>query len=314
MKLKSNPALYGLIGYPVKHSLSPLMHNAAFKALKINARYRLFEVKPEELENFLLGNIPIKDTEGKDFFSQEIRGFNITIPHKIRAKEILEKHFPEGAGIAHYVHSSGAVNTVKRKGKKMYYLNTDITGFRQSLQKDLGFNPKDKNVLLIGCGGAGRAVVAALAWRTLPDKIYIYEPNHGAACSAEAHFSSFTFLNNRFKFISREQLPDFLKVSDLLINASPVGMKKDDPSIIEMSLLEQRIGQGRELFIYDLVYNRETPLVRNARELRIKAVGGKGMLLYQGLLAFGFWMGKTAPIEEVMREALEKGLRQCQSK
>ena len=308
-----NPAIYGLIGYPVRHSLSPLMHNAAFKKLDMNAEYRLFEVRPEELEDFLLRDVPVNDSEGKHFSSQEIKGFNITIPHKVRAKEILEKHFPEGAGIAHYVYSSGAVNTVKRKGKKIYYLNTDITGFRQSLQKDLQFNPKDKNVLLIGCGGAGRAIVAALAWRTLPYKIYIYESNQGVACSAGAHFSSFTFLKNRFKFISREQLPDFLKVSDLLINASPVGMKKDDPSVIERSLLEQRIGQGRELLIYDLVYNRETPLVRNARELRIKAVGGKGMLLYQGVLAFEFWTGNGAPVE-VMRKALEKGLRQCQSK
>ena len=310
MELNSRPAIYGLIGYPVRHSLSPLMHNAAFRELGINAEYRLFEVKPEELENFLLRDIAIKDIEGNHFSSQEIIGFNITIPHKVRAKEILEKHFPEPdkADIALYVYISGAINTVKRE--KMHCLNTDITGFRQSLREDLKFNPKDKNVLLIGCGGAGRAVVAALAWGTLPYKISIYEPNQDAVRSAEEHFSRFDFLKDKLEFIFMEQVPERIKEVNLLVNASPLGMKKEDRSVVGRNLLEQRVGQGREFFVYDLVYNRETPLIEHARELGIKAVGGLGMLLYQGVRAFEFWTGKEAPIE-LMRQALEKGLRQC---
>ena len=84
---------YGLIGYPVKHSLSGLMHNAAFKELKMEAQYRLFEVAPEDLGDFLARDKKIKDKEGSSFSVEDLSGFNITIPHKVRAKEILEKHF-----------------------------------------------------------------------------------------------------------------------------------------------------------------------------------------------------------------------------
>ncbi|MDO8747701.1 MAG: shikimate dehydrogenase [Candidatus Omnitrophota bacterium] len=305
---------YGLIGYPVKHSLSARMHNAAFKELGINAEYRLLEIKPEELENFLLKNIPVKDVEGKQIFSQEIIGFNITIPHKVRAKEIIYEHYPEvnKAGIGMYVYITGAINTVIRKDGKMYCLNTDVTGFRQSLQKDLKFNPKDKNVLLIGCGGAGRAVVAALAWRTSPRKIYIYEPNQGAFNSAKEHFSSFNVTNCTFEFISQEkQLPVVLASSDLLINASPVGMKEGDPSVVKKDWLH------KDLSVYDLVYNRESQLLKDAKLLGLKNFGGLGMLLYQGVAAFEFWTTswtkKNAPVE-VMRVALEEGLKECRKK
>ena len=98
--MSSEKRIYGLIGCPVKHSLSAVMHNAAFKYLKeykeidYDAEYRLFEVKPQDLESFLLGSISVKDTEGKVFLSKDIVGFNITIPHKVRVKEILENKLP----------------------------------------------------------------------------------------------------------------------------------------------------------------------------------------------------------------------------
>ena len=150
---------YGLIGYPVKHSLSALMHNAAFKELKIEAKYRLFEVAPEDLEDFLLRDKEIRDSKGESFSMRDLSGFNITIPHKVKAKEILERQFPEIVkyDIGSRVRISGAINTVRIAVDKMYYLNTDVIGFRQSLREDMKFNPKDKNVILVGCGGAGRA-------------------------------------------------------------------------------------------------------------------------------------------------------------
>ena len=163
MDKQSTTLIYGLIGYPVKHSLSPAIHNAAFKACGINAEYRLFEVKPEELEDFLLKDIPVKDVNGNSFSSQEIIGFNVTIPHKVRTREILESNFPfdKNANQQHrdlfYVMLSGAVNTVKRENGKLSYFNTDAEGFLKSLEGDLNFVTKDKKVLIIGCGGAGRS-------------------------------------------------------------------------------------------------------------------------------------------------------------
>lgn len=307
MKLNSMPAIYGLIGYPVKHSLSPLMHNAAFRELGINAEYRLFEVKPEELENFLLGNIPIKDTEGKGFFSQKIMGFNITIPHKVRALELLSllKNTAVVGNIP--VLLSGAINTAERSGGNLFYYNTDIDGFVKSLQEDLKFDTRDKNVLILGCGGAGRAVIAALAAEGAGiKKIYVYDKSEETANNAQNHFNKFN-LKEKLEFISLEQISEKIKFSDLLVNASPVGLKEEDNSIIASNSLHAGLS------VYDLVYNHKTQLIKDAGRLGLVAVSGSGMLLYQGIAAFELWTKQKAPVE-VMREALEKGLRQCRNR
>lgn len=321
MKLNSNPALYGLIGYPVKHSLSPLMHNAAFKALKINARYTLFEINPEELEPFLLYNKEVKDIEGSYFSIEDLSGFNITIPHKIRAKEILEGKFSSDTHRAkeiledyYYVKLSGAINTVKREDGILQYLNTDAAGFLRSLEQDLRFDPKGKNALIIGCGGAGRAIIAALSWiNTGIKKIYVNDISGEVINSAKRHFLQSALpqsehLQDVLEFIPREQIPKAITGCHLLVNASALGMKEEDLSVIDKNLLRE------DLFVYDVVYNRETRLIKDAKERGLKhARGGRGMLLYQGVAAFELWTKQKAPVE-VMARALEKGLRQCQSK
>lgn len=299
------PKIYGLIGYPVKHSLSPAMHNAAFKALKINAEYRLFEIHPVHLEDFLLrGDFKVTDAEGNSCRAGDIIGFNITIPHKVKAKEILETEFPFDENVymmqqdLYYVKLSGAVNTVIRGADKLKYWNTDPVGFLKSLEEGLGFQPKDKNVLLIGCGGAGRAVIASLSWiQTGINKIYINDIHSEVLDSAKKHFSEFKHLKDKLGFILAEDIPKIIKDCQLLINATPIGMKEGDASIIDKSLLH------RNLSVYDVVYNRETRLIKEAKSLGLPAAGGLGMLLHQGAAAFELWTGKTAPIE--MRQALE---------
>ncbi len=296
----ASPRIYGLIGNPVKHSLSPLMHNAAFKSLGINAEYRLFEITPEKLENFLL----------KEVFSENICGLNITIPYKVKAREILEDNFPFGQKGSliqenlYYVKLSGAVNTVKREDDKLSYYNTDATGFLRSLRQDLQFQSKSKNVLLIGCGGAGRAIIAALSWKQGVDKIYVNDMIPDAMDSAKKHFSAIPHLKDRLKFVSREEIPNIIKNCSLLINASPLGMKGENISAIDKSLFH------KELTVYDIVYNREkeTKLIREAKEYGLKVADGLTMLLYQGIDAFELWTGKDAPVE-VMRNALKGGIR-----
>ncbi len=284
--------IYGVIGWPIKHSLSPAMHNAAFKKLDIDAEYKAFPVKPEELEDFLLNR-------------KDVKGFNITIPHKVKAKEILEKKFPVGSDIDS-VKLSGAVNTVKRIGDKLEYCNTDVLGFLKSLYVDLKFEfrEENKNVFIVGCGGAGRAIIAGL---TSGDrkckKIYVYDNNVDVVKSVTQSFSEFSDLSGKLEFIyKKEGIPNVMKECQLLVNASPIGMKKGDFSIIDKNLLH------KELSVYDLVYNRETELVKDAKSLGLRAVNGKGMLLYQGASSFEFWTGKKAPIE-VMREALDKAIK-----
>ena len=313
--MSSEKRIYGLIGCPVKHSLSAVMHNAAFKYLKeykeidYDAEYRLFEVKPQDLESFLLGSISVKDTEGKVFLSKDIVGFNITIPHKVRVKEILENKLPfdNNRGWVeedlYYVRLSGAINTIKRNGDKLDYWNTDAEGFSRSLEEDLKFNTKDKNVLLVGCGGAGRAIIASLSWKeTGINKIYINDINVEARDSTKEHFLQASkhlkdFSINRLQFISREEIVSVVKNCDLLINASPIGMKENDSLLIEKSFLH------KNLSVYDVVYNRETQLIREANSLGLVASNGLRMLLYQGMFSFEHWTGKKAP-KEVMWEAL----------
>lgn len=270
--------LYGIIGYPIKHSLSPAMHNAAFKALGIDAKYEKFKVKPDALEDFLLNR-------------KDVKGFNVTVPHKVKAKEILDKQLKVIK--SDYASLCGAINTVKREENSFKYANTDVNGFITSLNEDLKFNPKDKNVLLIGCGGAGRAIIVGLSDNVR--NIYAYDSNRDAVKSAEKLFP-------KLKGISSKEMLTAIKDCQLLVNATPIGMKEGDPGVIDKKLLH------KGLFVYDVVYNRETELVKDAKSLGLSAVGGRGMLLYQGVAAFEFWTGKKAPVD-TMREALNKALK-----
>ncbi|MFA4991079.1 MAG: shikimate dehydrogenase [Candidatus Omnitrophota bacterium] len=295
----TSPKLYGVIGWPIKHSLSPAMHNAAFKKLGIDAEYRLFEVPPEKLEDFILNR-------------KDVAGFNITIPHKVRAKEILENNFSstQSKEFLYFVQLSGAINTVRREGGDIFYLNTDVFGFRKSLKEDLRFEPKDRDIFVIGCGGAGRAVVAALIWESgmKANKIYVYENNDKSLASAKGHFLKFDFIKDKLEFISEKRISDVIKKCQLLVNTTPVGMKEGDSSPIDKKLLHDG------LYVYDVVYNRETQLVKDAKLLLGKehVSCGLGMFLYQGVFAFEFWMsshpkGPKAPVE-TMREALTNAL------
>lgn len=242
--------IYGLLGYPVKHSLSPAMHNAAFKSLGINAEYRLFEVHPDDLKDFLLGDRPVYDINGNSVARQQLCGFNITIPHKIKASQILECQFPFTSDDflslqeLYYVKLSGAVNTVKVVGDRLVYYNTDPAGFIRSLGEDLKFDPKGKKVLVVGCGGAGRAVIAALSWtNTGTDKIYATDIKNEALDSAKEYFAQIPRLKDHLKdrliFISLSDITKRIKNCDLLVNASSLGMHLQDESPLDKRLLHK---------------------------------------------------------------------------
>ena len=281
--MAQSPKIYGLIGYPVKHSLSSIMHNAAFKAAGINAEYKLFEVSPQDLKDFLINRT-------------DVIGFNITIPHKIEAKRILDE---EGiASTDSYAAMLGAINTVKRDIEETTYYNTDAPGFSRSLKEDLGFNPKGESALVLGCGGAGRAVVAGLMNQEMKN-IYVYEQAKEAAEVARSQFSS----AENVSFIGQEQLVSVVGSCQLLVNATPLGMHDDDSSAVDKNLLH------KDLFVYDVVYNRnrDTQLIKDAKSLNLPYASGLGMLLYQGVLAWEIWTGQEAPVE-VMQKALKEAV------
>lgn len=306
MNNRPNLDLYGLIGYPVKHSMSPAMHNAAFQHAGVNAEYRLFEVAPDDLEDFLGSpDALVADTDGHKVRAGDIKGFNVTIPHKVRVKEIVRPHVSENDQVdAVSMSVIGAVNTVRRAKGKMFCYNTDMWGFQKSLEIDLGFSWRNKTICVLGCGGAGRAIIAGLTFKpTWADKIFIYDTNSDAVQSVKDHFARFDWIISRLEFIDKKGIEAAVRHSHLLVNSTPVGMRAGDPSSVPKSLLH------KDLAVYDVVYNRQTQLLRDAVEKGIKATDGKGMLAYQGARAWGLWLDRSDEPCDLMKNVLEKELQ-----
>ena len=290
---------YGLIGYPVKHSLSPAMHNAAFKKLKIGARYMLFEKSQEELAPFIA---QLKLTR--------VSGFNVTVPYKETVMPLLDE-------VDEQARQIGAVNTVVNKDGRFIGYNTDTFGFITSLKSDLKCPPRGKNVFVIGAGGAARAIGFALA-REKAREIRFYDILSERAKKLSQDIiktvdavggggnTEITFVHNMP--LNRRKIFSGIKDADILVNASTCGMKTGDPMPIDPALLPKGI------VVYDIIYNPSpTKFIEAVKARGMQAVNGLGMLLYQGAAAFELWTGKAAPIE-VMRGALEEGLRECRKK
>jgi shikimate dehydrogenase len=274
--------IYGILGYPAKHSLSPLMHNAAFKALNIDGEYRIFEINRNELDDFFA-----------DIFKRNIQGFNITVPYKEEALKYLDYIHPDARII-------GAVNTVKVSGHKLEGFNTDGEGFIKSLHEDLGFDPKGRNIAVLGAGGSSKAITFALGG-SKPRKVVIYNRDLDKSRHLIVRLED-NFKETEFKLAAKIEELDIEEV-DLLVNATSVGMNPADQPLVEPRYLR------KGLLVYDLVYNpSRTMLLEASLGKGCRAVNGLGMLLYQGMSSLQIWTGKKAP-ESVMRDALKEGFR-----
>ena len=265
--------LVGIIGWPVAHSLSPLMHNAAFKALGIEATYTLFPLKEEELEGFF------RDLRQEDSL---IFGLNVTIPYKEKVIKYLDSLNP-------YAQKVGAVNTIViSKDRKLKGYNTDGPGFLAHLA-ELGFPTKDKRVAFLGAGGAARAVLSALCMiPERPSQIKIYDIEHE---KAEQLVSDLKEKLDCRIIEAVNSIDDLnIELADLLVNATPVGMKPTDVPLVD----EDSLHAG--LCVYDLVYNpAQTLLLKMAKDKGAKGSNGLGMLFYQGVLAFQHWADTELP-------------------
>jgi len=278
MGKNSNPKIYGVLGYPVKHSFSPAMHNAAFSALKINAKYESFEVKPGELGDFL------EKSAGRN-----IIGLNITVPYKEKILDFASLD-PE----SNYLKQIKAVNTIVKIDGKWKGYNTDIAGFSRHLKEN--FTPSGKKAAIIGAGGAARAVAYVLA-DSGAREIDIFDIDKNKTKDITCMIKSF-FPNFKINAVDRIEGLN-IKNKDLLVNATPIGLKETDPCLVEEEVLH------KNLFVYDLIYNpAETKLLTLAKHISAKTANGLGMLLYQGMLSFKIWTGQDAP-QEVMRQALQ---------
>ncbi|MFH1752933.1 MAG: shikimate dehydrogenase [Candidatus Omnitrophota bacterium] len=273
---------YGLVGYPVKHSLSPAMHNAAFKDLGIDAEYELFEVKPQDLGEFFAA------------FKERLAGANVTIPHKEASIEYLDE-VKEAAG------SIGAVNTVISENGRLIGDNTDVSGFLEALKNDLGFKADGKKAVVLGAGGAARAVTFGLHAQNIKS-VFLIDLDARKAASLAIDLAKAGCDAAAIKY-DKDAVDGLILNADLLVNATPCGMKEGDPELVDARSMH------KGLAVFDLIYNpAKTALIREAEKRGCRAANGLGMLLYQGAKAFELWTGKR-PNSNVMKEALIKALR-----
>lgn len=269
MQITGKTGIVAIFGHPVGHSLSPQMHNAAFNEMGLDCRYVAFDVHPADLREAVAG-----------VRAMGLLGLNITVPHKEAIMPMLDKVDPEASFI-------GAVNTVVNRNGKLVGYNTDGRGFMRMLEEE-GIEVKGKTVLLVGAGGAARAVSWYLAESGADLSIY-------NRTTEKAEFLV-RDLEINFKNVAVAGNLDSIGDADLVINATSLGLKPGDAAPFEVDALRP------DAAVVDLIYS-ETPLVKAARQKGLKAIAGLGMLLWQGVLAFELWTGEEPPHQR-MREVL----------
>jgi len=278
----------GIFGNPVQHTFSPAMHNAAFAAAGLNYIYVPFQVEKAALQDAI-----------KAIRALEMPGVNITIPHKEAVLSYLDEISLE-AGLI------GAVNTVVNRRGRLIGENTDGRGFIKALLKQSGFNPAGKTALLLGAGGAARAVAVQLALAGMAKLVLVNRSRKRAedlamliAEKTEAAVSVADWPSQGL-----QHLKYYAASADLVVQATPLGMY---PDIEEKAPFPfNHLKQGA--VVCDLVYNPvQTNFLKKAAQAGAVTVNGLGMLLYQGALSFELWTGVPAPVQ-VMRETLTKTL------
>lgn len=282
MEVKATTEIYGIFGHPVRHSLSPVMHNSAFRALGLDCVYVAFDILPENIG---------RAAEAIRIFG--IKGINITIPHKQSIIPFLDEITPDA-------RHTGAVNTVKNENGRLSGFNTDVGGFLRAVKEDLGFKPEGSNVLLLGAGGAARAVMSAFCMNNAR-RIVTANRTYGKAETLASEFAEH-FKQAKIEPVSLEDIDGItaaLKETDIVVNSTSAGMEGAGTLELPLESLKETA------VVYDLVYKpAETPLVLEARRKGHRASGGLSMLLYQGALSFEIWTGTDAPVD-AMKRAIE---------
>ena len=263
----------GLFGYPVEHSLSPRMHNAAFRYLDVNAVYVPFSVRPQDLEDALTG----VRTLG-------LAGVNLTIPHKVAALSLVDEVAPRARAV-------GAINTVTNSDGRLIGDNTDLDGVTVALE-EVGTSFGGKTVVIAGAGGAARAAAFAAAFGAAR-QIVVLNRTPGRASELARALGDCATLTSPLS-----DLPLWLRAADILINATPIGLHESDPPLTDLD------GLRPGAVVCDLAYRPGgTALISRARELGHVTVDGLTILVHQGARSFKLWTGLDAPVD-VMRRAV----------
>ncbi len=269
MFIDQQTGLYGIIGHPLGHTLSPVMHNAAFSASGINAVYLAFESK--RIEECLAGMRGLG-----------VRGLSVTIPHKSTVIPLLEK-------VDDMAERIGAVNTIVNRDGKLVGYNTDAAGALKALEEKTKL--EGKKGLVVGAGGAARAIGFILKERGVQLTIANRSSDRGERLSGALNC----------KFLPLKDLESF--VADILIQTTPVGMY---PAVEECPLSPRIL--NREMIVMDVVYNPlETKLLKKAKSIGCTTIDGLSMFIHQGAEQFRLWTDRVPPID-VMEQSVKAAL------
>ena len=281
MVISGKTRVCGVVGDPIEHTLSPTIHNAAFNHLKLDFVFLAFRVKAADLENAIRGMRGLG-----------IHGLNVTMPHKSAVLGYLDEVDPT-------VQFLGSANTILNKDGKLSGFNTDGLGALEALREN-GAELSEKKVLLLGAGGAAKAIAFSLA-QEVGELAILNRAAEKAKELAEALGSLF---NKKVVggTLSSDAIAKSLQDSDVLINATSVGMHPEaNHGIVPPQWLRS------DLTVMDIVYNPvETKLAKDAKAAGAKVISGVEMLIYQGAASFEIWTDRLAPIEVMRRAALSK--------
>jgi len=284
------PIRLGVFGDPVEHSLSPQMQNAALKDGKIGMQYARFHISPNELREAL-----------NRVCELQFVGLNLTLPYKVVAPELVD-------GLDDDAKQIGAINVIKIDKGKTHGFNTDGRGFALAIREEFSVDLRDLRVMILGAGGAARAIALECA-KSHCERLVIangtFEKGELLAEKLRNFFEGPKVFGPvpRLQAIRWEDAAFQFQIAnvDLIVNATPVGLNRGDPSPIPSRLL------APHLMVYDTIYSSSrAPLVAAALEAGARAANGLSMLLHQGARAFEIWFERAAPVE-IMRAALGSG-------
>ena len=281
------PVRLAVVGDPVAHSLSPQMQNAALRERAIGLQYARFQVTPTDLKRAL-----------KLFRENEFVGFNLTLPHKQTATRLMD-------GLDAQAKQVGAINTIVVREGKLDGFNTDGIGFSRAVREEFSVDLRDLRILIIGAGGAARAIAYECASQNCERLVIANRTRvtaEGLVHELQSFFAGPRVLGPVARLqaigLDESELRNQIPHTDLLVNATPVGLQRSDRVIVPARILEPH------LMIYDTVYSAgRTPLLVAAAETGGRGCNGLSMLLHQGAQAFELWFDRDPPLD-AMRQAL----------
>jgi shikimate dehydrogenase len=276
--MQNQKRICGIMGNPLSHSLSPKMHNAAFSHLELDFEYNEYEINEDELGHTL-----------DDLISQNFRGLNVTHPYKIKIMDHLDV-LDENA------KSIGSVNTIVHKDGKLFGYNTDSAGGILALKEGRSDIENELNhILILGAGGAARAIAYPLV--KMGNRVFISNRTRNTTDDLIRSLKKYGDCSS----VEITDLPTTLENMDILINATPLGMKGGPlGSLITKEMIRP------DMTVFDMVYNpKNTPLVLAAKEIGAHVIYGFQMFVWQGALAFELWTNEKAPVQKMKQTVLE---------